>query len=78
MTATSPQIGAMMVIAGKMNRKGNPKVQTFFRGFAMCTKNTIVISKSNEKVSEKKINHFCRLPAPGGLPWFFNKRSQIE
>lgn len=56
--AKSPQKGAITVIAGKINKKGKPKVHTFLSGFAIWTKNTIVSSKSSEKVKEKNINHF--------------------
>jgi hypothetical protein len=50
--ANKPQIGARIVIPGRMKRKGKPKVQTFFLGLPIWTRKIRVSRMSNEKASE--------------------------
>lgn len=77
MIANRPQIGARIVIPGKMNRKENPKVQTLCFGLPMWTRKISVRRISSEKTKEYITNHLFKVPAPGGLPWFFKSNSQI-
>jgi hypothetical protein len=51
-TAKRPQMGAIIVIPGKMNTKGKPNVQMLSIGFAIWTRKTIVKRMSSEKASE--------------------------
>lgn len=56
--ASKPQSGATSVMAGKMNKKGIPKVCKFLIGAKMCTRYTIVKSMSSENDNAYNANHF--------------------
>lgn len=75
--AKIPVMGASSVNPGKMNKNGNPILQTYLIGFIIWITKIALSTNSNDKINEYNINSALSL-CVGGAPWNLNNIMNSE